>query len=186
MKSTWLTTHEIYDGTQLKPLRAYLQFGLLGDSIYSWRGPCQISFDHMVDGEDLRDKSAICGSMMLHWILEIFDQSLATGVALQRLIADHVRALIEARTGGKFLLTREGDDLYWGEKKLSISIATKSTMSVMIHFAINISNQGTPVATCSLEDFGLEAESFSKDLMERISKEWNSVREATWKVKPVS
>ena len=186
MKSTWLKTHEVYDGTQLKPLRAYLQFGLLGDSIYSWKGPCQISFEHMVDGEDLREKSAIGGSLMVHWILEIFDQSLATGVALQRLIADHARALIAARSEGKFHLVREGDDLYWNNRKFSISIATRSTMSVMIHFAVNVSNQGTPVATCSLEDFGLEPEPFAKDLMERVSKEWNSIREATWKVRPVS
>jgi hypothetical protein len=162
-----------------------MEWGLLGDSIHAWKGPCHVSFEHMVDGEDLREKSAIEGSMMLHWIVELFDQNLTAGVFFQRVMADHVRALIEERTSHKFHLRRDGDDLYFENKKLSISIATRSPNSVLIHFAVNISNQGTPVATCSLEDFGLDPDSFAVDVMERVAKEWASVREATWKVRPV-
>lgn len=185
MKTRWLPKNEAYDGTQLKPLRAYLEMGLLGDSIYAWKGSCRIPFEHMVDGEDLREGSAIEGSMMLHLIAEIFDQDLIAGVCLQRLIADQARALIEERTSKKILLRRSGDDLYLDDRKLSISIATRSTNSVLVHFALNVSNEGTPVPTCSLEDFGIEPEPFAVDLMEGVSKEWRSIREATWKVRPV-
>lgn len=172
-----------YDGTQLAPLRNYLQFGLLGDSVVSWVGPCEISFAHMMDGEDLREKSPICGSKMLHLVFEIFDASLIAGVCLQRLTADLARALIAEKTKQKFLLTRKGDDLYDGQKKLSISIAIKSVNSVLIHFAMNISNEGTPVETCCLQDFSLSEKDFAIDLMKKISEEWISIREATWKVR---
>ncbi len=184
MKTHWISKIETYDGTQLKPLRAYLNYGLLGDSILSFRGPCDISFEHMIDGEDLREEAKIEGSMMLHFIVELFDQTLVTGIFFQRMIADHVRALVEERTAQKFSLLRSGDDVYWGEKKFSISIATRSTNSVLIHFAVNISNAGTPVATCALADFGLEPECFSFEVIERVTKEWISIREASWKVRP--
>jgi len=184
MKTHWIPKVEKYDGTQLKPLRAYLEFGLLGDSCLAWKGPCDISFEHMIDGEDLREQALIQGSMMLHLIVELFDQTLVSGVFFQRMIADHVRALIEERSSHKILLRRSGDDLYWGDKKLSISIATRSPNSVLIHFAVNISNEGTPVPTCALQDFGLEPEPFAIDLLERVTKEWESVREASWKVRP--
>ena len=184
MKTKWMNQVETYDGTQLRGLRAYLELGLLGDSMVAWRGPCKISFEHMIDGEDLREKAAIEGSMMLHFIVELFDQNLIAGVFFQRMIADHVRALIEEKASHRFHLVRQGDDLYWDGRKFSISIATRAPNSVLVHFAINISNQGTPVPTCALEDFGLEPEALALDLMERVSKEWLSIREATWKVLP--
>ena len=82
MKTHWCEDEFAYDGTQLRSLFAYLEYGHLGDSIVSWAGPCEISFDHMVDGEDLRDQSPIRGSKMLHFIVECFDTQLFGGVAL--------------------------------------------------------------------------------------------------------
>jgi hypothetical protein len=80
-------------------------------------------------------------------------------------------------------LIRDGDDLYWNQKKLSISIAAQSLKSVMIHFALNITNDGTPVQTCSLEDLKINPTEFSKDVMNKFSLEFESIRNATYKVK---
>ena len=174
-----------YDGTQLSALRNYLDYGLLGDSVLAWIGPCQISFEHMVDGEDLREQAKIEGSEMIHFIFEVFDVPLVAGVCLQRLMADHVRALILEKTKGKTMLTRSGDDLYLDSKKLSISIATKSANSVLVHFALNVRNDGTPVPTCALSDFGLEAVPFAQEACVRIAEEWDSIKDATWKIRTV-
>jgi hypothetical protein len=57
---------------------------------------------------------------------------------------------------------------------------------MLIHFAMNISNEGTPVPTCSLEDFGLNPSSVARDLMDLFSKEFGGIQEATWKVKSVT
>ncbi|MGZ3782751.1 MAG: DUF366 family protein, partial [Pseudobdellovibrionaceae bacterium] len=46
-----------------------------------------------------------------------------------------------------------------------ISIATKSPVSVMVHFAMNITNKGTPVKTLSLQDLKLEPKNVAEDLI---------------------
>ena len=82
----------------------------------------------------------------------------------------------------EIILSREGDDIYWEGKKLSISVATKSPTSTLIHFAVNISNEGTPVPTCSLQDFKIAPEIFSKRVMEALCTEVQGMIEATQKV----
>jgi uncharacterized protein len=188
-----LKTHFIkkkikYDGSQLRSLFAYLDFKVQGDSVVSFRGPCDVSLDHMVDGEDLLEKAQICGSEMLHFVFEIFDRELVSGIFLQRLFAGLVNDEIYKRT--KIKLRREGDDLYWDDKKskskkLSISIATKSPISVMVHFAINISNKGTPGPTCSLNDFKINPENFAKSLLSQIANEYSSILVARVKARPI-
>lgn len=181
MKTLFINKNFAYDGTQLHSLFAYLNYSLMGNSIVSWIGPCNISFDHMVDGEDLLQQSPIRSDEMLHFIVEIFDESLFSGVLLQRLFASICMDEISQRTGEKF--TRDGDDIYWKDKKLSISIASQSIRSIMIHFAINTTNEGTPVPTCALSDFGISPEEFSKVILDKFQKEFLSVKEATWKVR---
>ena len=50
--------------------------------------------------------------------------------------------------------SQDGDDIFIGDAKLSVSIATASISSMKIHFALNITTKGTPidVQTSSLED----------------------------------
>lgn len=186
MKSKFLETNEQYDGAQLVSLRNYLKHHLLGDSIVSWVGPCDVHVDHMVDGEDLLAHARICGSSMLHFIVESFDTSLFAAVGLQRLLASIVKDELVAHAKNRDMalsLVREGDDLYAVEKKLSISIATQSPVSSLIHFAINVSNKGTPVPTGSLEDLGVEAAVLARDVMVRFCREFAGIREATQKVR---
>jgi hypothetical protein len=182
MKTKWIEESFTYDGTQLRPLFSYMNHGLLGDSIVSWQGPCEIPFEHMVDGEDLREESPICGGNMLHFIIEKFETSLFAAVSLQRLLASLAIDLLNELNPSLKGLFRTGDDIFIEDKKLSISIATQSPTSSMIHFAVNITNEGTPVKTLSLEDLNINPISFSKKLMERFSKEVLSIQEATQKV----
>ena len=48
-------------------------------------------------------------------------------------------------------VVRNGDDLMIEGRKLSVSIATKSITSVLIHTGLNILSEGAPVAACGLE-----------------------------------
>lgn len=186
MKSKFLETREKYDGAQLTSLRNYLTHGILGDSIVAWVGPCDISMEHMVDGEDLLEKAAITGSMMLHFIIEKFDSNLYFAVGLQRLFASIVKDRLMVISGNKALaqmLVRDGDDLFCGDKKLSISIATQSPVNSLIHFAMNVSNEGTPVQTASLEDLEVAPEALAEQIMAAFCKEINTIQAATQKVK---
>ncbi len=180
MQQKWIEKEFEYDGTQLASLHNYLQYGLAGDSIVSWIGPCDIAFDKMADGEDVLSQSAIRGGKMLHFILEKFDVRLYAAVALQRLIASLAfEILLKKSPQG---LRRDGDDIFVGEKKLSISVAVPSYRSCLVHFAVNINNENTPVPTVSLEDLGVEPIQFAKDLMERVVSEDRSIVFATHKV----
>lgn len=189
MKSLFIEKKFPYDGTQLRSLFAYLEYQILGDSIVAWQGPCDISFDHMVDGEDLNAKSEIRGGEMLHFIIEKFEMKLNGAVYLQRLFAAHAFDLIrekltaQGRLEETVRLKREGDDIYFGDAKFSISIATVSPVSALVHFAVNITNENTPVKTVSLTDFKVDAKGFAVELLKRFVAEASSAHEASMKVK---
>jgi hypothetical protein len=186
VKAKFLETHEKYDGTQLVSLRNYLKHGLQGDSIVAWVGPCEVSFDHMVDGEDLLLASRIAGDKMLHFIVEKFDVSLFAAVGLQRLLASLVKDRLRVLSTNKKLaaeLTRSGDDIFGDERKLSISIATQSPVNSLIHFAVNVVNSGTPVPTLSLEDLGVEPKILAVEVMAQFCNEVESIHVATQKVR---
>lgn len=185
MKTLWLKDRQNYDGSQLSSLFAYRTEGVLGPSCIAFRGACNVSFEKMIDLEDLRARSRICGEDMLHVIVEMFDRDLFAAVCMQRILADLTRSLIAEMTGGKIQLRREGDDLYQDQKKLSISIATVSPVSQLLHFAVNVSNAGTPVPTCALGDFGIDAEKLGRSLIGKFAEEYASMLEATQKARPV-
>jgi hypothetical protein len=192
MKSKFLSKKMKYDGTQLKPLFAYENFGLLGHSIVSWIGACDIHFDHMVDLEDKIENSKICGDEMLHFIIEIFNDSLLSAVSLQRLFASIVQTEIlklNSKLNHRNFI-REGDDLYFFKKnkkmKLSISIASKSVVSIQIHFALNVVNNGTPVPTSCLSELQIESRYLAAQVMKYFVEEFESILQATQKVRPLS
>lgn len=183
MKTLFVEKKIDYDGSQLAPLFGYVQHKVHGDSIISFIGACDVSLEHMVDAEDFVVNALIKGDHMLHFIIEIFGENLFTAVTLQRLLVSMAQDLLKNN------LRRDGDDLYLDvknePKKLSVSIASCSSVSAMIHLGINIENTGTPVATCCLKDLGVDAKTFSLQLMKKFSDEYQSIVEATQKVKPL-
>lgn len=179
-------THEgiiTYTGHQLSSLWAYRNFGLQGDSIVCFRGPCRVDFPEMVDVEDVLGRSEISGPDMLHFIVEHFGDRLEKGVLRQRLLMAIIRDALASPE-----LVRKGDDLYLADKKLSISIATSSPVSVMIHAALNIVSEGTPVKTVGLFDLGYtegDILDFGSRVCSLYKEEILSVRMACCKVRGV-
>lgn len=187
MKIQVLREEFFYDGSQLRPLFNYLEHGILGDSILVGVGPCQVETDHMIDGEDLREGAVIRGDRMLHFLIEVFDRDLFAGVCLQRLMAALAQARLRPVVSAGLHLERRGDDLYLGDRKLSISIATRSANSVLVHFALNVLNKGTPVATCAIEeDFAQDALVFGEALAKDFAAEYEDILMASRKARPVS
>lgn len=182
--TTPLKTLTKYDGSQLRPLFNYEHFGLKGDSILSWISPTDVTLTHMVDFEDKIEESKICGDKMLHFLIEFFPANLSTGVMVQRLLASVVKDLIQSKVSAA-KLSRKGDDIYVGSGKLSISIASVSAVSTLVHFAVNITNKGTPVKTSSLEDLKIKPDTFAKEILKTFAAEFEDVIWATQKVKPL-
>ena len=186
MKSIFVKNEFAYDGSQLRSLFGYLSHGVQGDSVVAWVGACDISNEHMVDGEDLLAGETIAGDRMVHFVIEKFGVQLFGAVALQRLFASIVLDLFREHVGDPEIaegFRREGDDVFFGPGKMSISIATVSPVSALIHFAVNVTNEGTPVKTAALGDIDYDAEDFARSAMKRLADEVVSIEQATVKVR---
>lgn len=170
----------IYDGSQIEPQWAFKEFKIKKSNIISWIGPMNIHKDKIVDYED-QDKE-IRGDELLHFIIEHFDVQPAD-IRLcyhrQRLFITLVQDSLDKL---QIKTVRRGDDLYIMRDsgkmdKLSVSIATVSINSMKIHFALNITSEGTPsdVDIIGLNDFkkDLKMEMILK-LADNISKDYMS------------
>jgi hypothetical protein len=181
MKSKYVDHVLTYDGSQLRSLFAYETQGMLGDSILAWAGPCNITNANMKDGEDLFAGEKIYSEHMLHFIVEAFEVNLRTMVSLQRLLSSILKdVLVDLKPELKII--RDGDDLYIDDNKLNISIASIGPVSAMIHCGINISSENTPVPTLGLKDLGLREADVADLVLEKFSREYESIAIACRKV----
>ncbi|MFW5782602.1 MAG: DUF366 family protein [Candidatus Muiribacteriaceae bacterium] len=181
--STFISKEDLfYDGSQLSSNFAYRKFGISGDSIVGFSGGCNIPQENMADLEDILDGEEIYSDKMLHFIAEFFFYDLNTVIALQRIFAGLIAELLYDRTGKR--LDRDGDDLYLGPDKLSISIATHTGVSNMFHFAMNLDSRNTPVKTVSLAELGIEdINDLTQEIFKLFSEELKGMIKARCKVR---
>ena len=172
----------IYTGAELRSHWIYETYGLRGDAAVCFRGPVHVD-DHLVDLEDKKSGLFIAGEDMLHLIVETFADNLIGAVFRQKLVVLLAGELLAA-TGTKDL-SRRGDDLFFGSGKLSVSIATVSPVSSLVHFGINVGNAGTPLPTSSLTDLGIDATTFAQNLLENYAQTLANMGQATTKVRAV-
>lgn len=183
MKSFFLDPQS-YDGSQLRSHWIYQTTRLQGDALVSFIGPCQVDLSHMVDWEDVVNQKPIFSEKMLHFLVEHFENDLEKMVLRQRLLMVIMQEELQTILKNE-MITRKGDDLYMGEAKLTVSIATASPVSCLIHAGINISSRNTPVLTKGLEDLEVDPHFFAMHVMERYVHEMESVRWARCKVRAV-
>jgi hypothetical protein len=177
-----------YDGRQLAPHWIFREFDLLGDAAVAFVGPCQVELSEMVDLEDVKAVAPIYSPLMLHVIAEFFSGDLHLGVYRQRLLIVLAKEALETMSGRR--VARKGDDLYLDRAdgtpgKLSVSIATTSATSTLIHTGFNIEIEGTPVPTVGLAELGIDAPQFAATLLERYAAEVESIWQARCKVRAV-
>ncbi|MBC7105140.1 MAG: DUF366 family protein [Firmicutes bacterium] len=140
-----------YDGRQLSALWAFRTLGLQGDSIVGFRGPCAVEGDRLVDLADARAGARLYSPDMLHFIAEHFHPDLEKAVLCQRLLVALVGELLAVRGRP---VRRHGDDLFYAGRKLSVSIATVSRVSALIHLGLNVDAAGAPVPAVGLLEMG--------------------------------
>ena len=191
MQSLFIDNEIKYIGSQLSPHWIYKNFHILGDAIVSFVGEMDVKITEMVDIEDVITNSPIYSKKMVSFIIEHFGISLSECVLRQRflicIIIEELRKLLK----DKYQITRNGDDIFVNingqDKKLSVSIATKSITSGLIHIGLNIDASGAPVPACGLSaDLGItEIEVFAKNIMKRYIEENDEILDATCKVRGV-
>ena len=158
-----------YDGSQLAPHWIYQTFDLPGNTAVAFLGGCNVLPERMVDLADRKAGYRIFSESMLHLIAEFFDTDLTRTILLQRLLVSLAQQEIMFR--GKCFLIRAGNDLFEGDEKLSVSVATASPVSTLIHFGVT--------------DYGIEPAVFARTLLETFKHEVESLAVARSKVKAV-
>ena len=173
----------LYTGEQLHSLWAYHTFGLQGDSAVAFCGPCDVRPEHMRDMEDLKSGASIASENMLHFIIEQFGSNLQTTVLRQRVFMARMAEEINRRLREP-RIRRDGSDLYDERRKLTVSIASVSPVSGLIHAGINISSRNTPVPTRGLEDYDIPAQDFANTMLQAYAGECAAAARACCKVRP--
>lgn len=182
MESRFIAELITYAGKELRSHWIYEKTGLLDDAIVAFRGPARVGTEDLVDLKDKKKGAFIYSEDMLHFLVEHFDLDLEKAILRQRLL---VGILKDELRRTRSIIEQRGDDLYDGPKKLSISIATLSGVSSLIHVGINISSKGTPVQTKGLADYGVDPEVFGQVVLARYCQEIEAIRLARCKVKGV-
>ena len=138
----------------------------------------------MVDIEDVINREPIYSKKMLNFIIEKFNIPLEQMIYIQRLFISIIKEVLEDRG---IRTKRSGDDLFYDNRKLSVSIASQSITSCLIHTGLNIIKEGAPINASDLSEMNIDnVEAFAKDVMEKFALEVNSVKNALCKVRGIS
>lgn len=190
MKYKFLDEEQKYDGSQLHSHFGY-ENGVEGNSIVCFIGPAEVK-EHLVDCEDRKNDDFISSEQMLHFIIEIFDVSLREMVVWQRLFIAQIVNLLKRsfpETTSIEEAFRAGDDIIIRGRKLSVSIATLSPVSGLIHVGLNINvGEDCPVSAIGFKEFGdigYDIKVIAITLMDRFREEFESIQKSCYKVKGV-
>ena len=183
MHTRLLDEETAYTGAQLRSRWIAEVAGLAGDAAIAFLGPCDVAPEHMVDLEDLAAGAKIWSRRMLHFIAEHADADLGRAALRQRLLVVVTDECLRAR--GCAGLRRSGDDLFWQGRKLSVSIATTSPTSGLIHLGLNVVAEGAPVPAAELSELGVDAGELAEAVMAAYAAEVESIAAAQRKARPV-
>ncbi|MFT7462246.1 MAG: hypothetical protein ACI9EF_000584 [Pseudohongiellaceae bacterium] len=183
MKIVLLDKPQAYDGLQLATafVDSHCPEGE-GDALILFEGQADVPEEHLVDLEDAEAGDFIYSPWMAHFIIEHRGLDLRSGVLAQRLLMRLMGRWLEERSGQ--VIDVRGDDLYFGTRKLSVSIATTSPRGVLIHTAVNVRTENAPVPAAGLCDLRVPALDFLKAAARLYADEMASVEHATTKVRP--
>lgn len=184
MKLALLDESLRYDGRQLATAFMDAHGDAEGDAAVLFCGEADVPPERMVDLEDAEAGLAIYSPLMAHAVVEHRGLDLAEGVWRQRLFVRLAAEWIAARAGVH--VDVRGDDLFVGAGKLSVSIATTSPRSVLMHIGVNVETEGAPVQAAGLRDLHIRPEDYLRAVAGAYRDEVASVTRAVGKVRPVS
>ena len=183
MEKLFVKKEITYTGAELAPHWIYKNFNLKGDSIVCFKGNVDVDLSHMVDIEDVINNEPIKSDKMANFIIEVFNSNLKEMIFRQRLFISIIK---EVLFDMGYITQRKGDDLFYNDKKLSVSIATKSITSTLIHTGINLISSGAPIEISSIADMeNIDEDLFIEEVMRRFCLEEEDIEFAKVKVRGV-
>lgn len=172
-----------YDGTQMQSHWIYNNFGLLGDAAVAFTGEVNVGLDKMIDLIDVHRKESIYSPLMLNFLIEHFNPDLELAIYRQWLFISLIK---EELAQFEIDVNRMGDDLYYKKAKLSVSVATVTNVSSLMHIGLNIDTEGTPIKTVGLKELGIaDIKAFADTVMLKYKRELEHIHEARCKVRSV-
>ena len=178
-----------YTGKEIEPLWAFKTFDVQKDSIVVFRGKMEVTAKNMKDLKDVKRekdiKIPIKSEDAINFVVEHFDAvDLKTIYLRQRLLVFIAKEVIESYN---IKLKRDGDDLYFEDKKLSVCIACKGVVSAKIHLGINVKSKGAEhVKIIGLEDLGINnIDEVMRGIAIRYAKEIDKIERDLRKTLPL-
>lgn len=171
-----------YTGRELRSDWVMERTGFDGDAAVVFLGPCHVATEDLVDMDDAREGATIVAALMAHVIVEHRNCDLRVAVLRQRMLVCILREALAERGCD---VRRDGDDLFFHERKLTVSIAAPAQDSCLIHLGINVDAAGAPVAAVGLAELGVTPEELLKTVMDRYADELASAAHAETKVRQV-
>ena len=178
-----------YTGKEIEPLWAFKTFDVQKDSIVVFRGKMEVTAENMKDLKDVKRerniKIPIKSEDAINFVVEHFDAvDLKTIYLRQRLLVFIAKEVIESYN---IKLKRDGDDLYFEDKKLSVCIACKGVVSAKIHLGINVKSKGVEhVKIIGLEDLGINnIDEVMREIAIRYAKEIDKIERDLRKTLPL-
>jgi hypothetical protein len=196
----------LYDGTQLRPLWIYETYDVSGDAIAVFQGPADVQTSELVDMEDQQAETTIQARLMIHCIAEHFGNvTLREAVLRQHLFMQTIGSSLQRMTDDSWVINCIGDDLWvsvvaghqamFQPRKLSVSIATVTPVSTLLHVGINLDATGAPsdVSAIGLDEYegvsqqtglNLNPERLAGGFAETYKQQFEATEYALTKVRP--
>jgi hypothetical protein len=173
-----------YTGAELRSHFVRERSGIEGDGLVAFTGACRVSGGRLVDLEDAERGDFIEARLMLHFIGEHFQRPL-TEVSVRLLLFSSIVAERLSELAPHVRVSRRGDDLFIGERKLSVAICTVSPVSALFHFGVNVDPAGSPVPAVGLAELGVGAAELAERVLAAYARECESIERAIRKVRGV-
>lgn len=173
-----------YTGAELRSHFVRERGRIEWDGVVAFVGACAVRGERLVDLEDAEGGSEIVAERMLHFIGEHFQCGLREANARLRLFVSIAREALEDRASAA-RVDRRGDDLFVGERKLSVAICTATPVSAVFHFGVNVDPLGAPVPAIGLVELGVDAAAFAREVLDRYAAECEAIERALRKVRAV-
>ncbi len=176
MKSLYIKEKIKFTGEQLEAHWAFKEFDILGDSILAFGGPCDLKEKYLVGVDHFKKKTQVKSEMMLHFLVEHFDQDLEKAILRQTLLINILKDKLNHRLGGD-IFQRWGNDIFEEDFKLTISTVTKTSISTKIHLGINVSSKDVPVKAKGLSDYGIDPDEIAEVVMNQYRLDMRRINE---------
>lgn len=170
-----------YSGKELRSGWVAGRTGCGPDAAAGFIGPCHVANEDLVDLDDARAGTFIAAARMVHVIAEL-KCDIDAAVARQRLLVALLCECLEERDRP---VRRDGDDVYYDDRKLTVSIAAPAADTCLIHLGINVDPDGAPVAAVGLAEMGIDPGELLASLLERFGAEMKACTYAAGKVRRV-